>query len=336
MIKAQYPLIACLLFVFGCGTADQGNPGFYLMSHDGAPAGVRAAAPAVYRMVVFPPENEAMVARENLDVFMEQLTAKAKDGTITDRDLRLIEVLAESLRQSGDDSANFGLVGVAVGFLHGDQTSIWTNRHNLQFFNLTGEDKRVDIVLIDTNERVVFDGRKGKDSAVVELLGSADAVDVRGAANVGVRKMASDVARLRLSRPLEAQPLIARSAPAVENETVYVLGFPSERTGREIGESRGNVLRYSYGRILKGLTKSRLYGADIISKDDPDYGKWMIDTTADGTAGHSGAPMLDASGKLIAITTSGVTTRQSGAATGIRCEGWGSHSRFTATPGALQ
>lgn len=314
-------LIGCLLVLLlaGCVTPVEGNPGLFLPSSEGTPPAVQAAADSVYRVIVFPETHRQLVARNEVPQLLESWREAKAAGEISATGLYCLEVLGNALASGPSESANLGVTATGTAFLHEDRRTIWTNRHVVAPLGDLAPGMVARIVVIDSRDRIVFDGRAGRGTATIHAVGRPDEERLKSVKDEGTRHLASDYALLSLDRDLPGRPLPVRHADIPVGTPLFVIGYPGLGTGREVGGDP-NALQLRYGRgELVIPERHRLRDEDrSVDMDAPGYRQHMITTTADVESGMSGSPILDSDGRVVAIACGALIGGSSSAAAGLR------------------
>lgn len=295
-----------ILPLTGCASPTPSNPGFYLTSHPGTPEGVRTASGSVYRMLVFPPDKRVIVPRERIETVVKAVRELEGERGLRPQEQHVFEVLARHLQESGQTAANLGVVSYGTAFLHGDRRTIWTNRHVIESHMKLEPGQRAHVVLLDGEDRVVFDGREGSGTATIQTIGRPDAEYLSDVSEWALRSLASDHATLRLDRELPHAPIALSPLEPVAGTPAFLLGFPSIGTGREVGAPDRQTLRYGKGVVLGPSSRRFEHKGKTISRGDPDYRRHVLTTSADTNSGASGGPIVDERGRLLGLSAVGI------------------------------
>ena len=215
-----------------------------------------------------------------------------------------------------DPHDDMQLLGGGTAFVMGDSATLWTNAHVVQNDPDLSQGDQVSCVLLDRERRIRFDSRLGRAQALLAQLGRSS--DAGTTSHEGLEGVAQDLACIRIDRGLGA-PALPIAAPTVGLE-VFSLGYPKGDTGREVGFTRMNQLRYGRGRVLAGPPVSVLINGATVSKDDPDASRVLVWTSADGDHGQSGGPLIDSAGRVVGIIVAGIGYPDGAA----RTDPWGS------------
>lgn len=280
--------------------------------------------PSIFKLVSISPEASSQLRPNEYADLIKRIGVSADRFAV-----RFLERVLEKCKSEGLEFCpfyNIPLDHFATAFLAENNSTVWTVRHAIQAtlgkaknahlknprlktvpFNPLSPALKVKIVLLDSEDNIVFDS--------TEASGQAELVTCKmGEPRVGEANpylgAADDFIRIKLNRNLAGRPWeFARTAPRPE-DTIYVAGFSgvapdhleiSAGNGIATREALPNDIASEFLDRLEGLltftnadVKMRGSGGPWLNKDGQVVGLSVRSRTRDGEGAHFGtSPKLE-------------------------------------------
>jgi len=284
----------------------QADPGFWSLDSIDIPPGVRAACDSVYQMIVLESAPREPMARADLEtVLLEQQKQRGEDvqrppTEAPTGNIGLLYQLRSCLEQDRQRCDVHEVLAVGTAFECGpdpNRVYICTSCQNVAAAvqrwipdasaaeERTPSDRHVAIpiqlLLVDRNERIVFDTRMESMSAVIS--GYAPGIDV---ALVQLSKT--------IGRPLALYAPVDDEHGELQDH--YIAGFP---VAQRPETQREDYYAYPLNRYELSVTIGEIFQEPRHRRADQEPGYMECD--ADSAPGMSGAPVFDGSGRVIGM-----------------------------------
>lgn len=305
-----------LLIIFTCFSSKlQAEAGLFPISNGKVPAALHGASDSIFNIIPLL-RNARIVAAADYDAEIK----KRSDGGVYEA---LIIRDIEACRDAKQDHCPIIYRGTATAFLAGNQSTLWSVRHNFDSqiqerlselpagASIIEQQKAIletapGFLLFDEMGKKLFDTREKGDLAKFSFIGNPKLVDYQ-------LKQGSDVAILSLSRSIDRQALTISDTVPTAHEQIYIMGFPTKTLQRsekhDSIDSDGASLRVSIGKNLTATAglfavMARKDGDPLSAENISLLDSMFLFLDADGVPGQSGAPLLDGKGRIVGIFSS--------------------------------